>query len=106
MAFPVYSTVFAGGNSSTAGIHALYVVPAGKIAVLRDLDLISLAAGATVSFLVDFASSSPYVSFQSTAVLTSFTWRGRQVYVAGDSIALQINSGTWGYRLSGYLLTA
>lgn len=85
-----------------------YVVPDGMVAIARDLDVYEGA-----SLLPDVVylqgALGQAIWFQVGNVedgLTYGSWRGRQVFNAGESVTIRAASGTWDVTLSGYLLTA
>lgn len=102
----VYSTLFYGALASSAGTTVAYTVPVGKVAILRDADIVAAGAGAGV-FLQE--GTTP-VTFYFTGAPTGFQWyewRGRQVFDAGMTIVVgRFDAQTYGVRLSGYLLDA
>jgi hypothetical protein len=101
----VYSVTFvdAPGLAGTA----FYVIPAGQIIIVRDID---------VYYVTGLAGADCQVQFQGGAVFSfaSFgpgdppsvkSWRGRQV--SGALPGLQVTtSGALDVRISGYVLTA
>jgi hypothetical protein len=107
VAQPVYSTRFALVSITDSSSHDLYTVPAGYVAILRDID--------------GFTSVTPVTSLQLTVTgLTAILipdpgsspgpvqWRGRLVMNAGETVACIAPGRTGGlYNLcvSGYLLT-
>lgn len=102
----VYSTLlFSGIRTGPAGF-ALYTVPAGKVAVLRDADILAQTAAGVV-LLLDQTPGVNFANLTFPAALSSVQWTGRQVFPAGQIIAVNIiAAATFQIRLSGYLLDA
>lgn len=84
----------------------LYVVPAGYVAVLRDAELRQSSGPLAIAFLVDGLVGAVITSAVPASLNQTVQWQGRQVFVAGDSIQIEVTGGVWSARLSGYLLTA
>jgi hypothetical protein len=105
MATP-YSTRFLLGLSLSGSNAYTYTVPAGKTAVLRDLAVVSSAAGDNVSVAIN---GYYFLNLVAPSTLPAggaqLLWSGRQVAEAGDVITLHTN-GEMAYALSGYLLRA
>lgn len=107
MARAVYSTRFlavAGG----ADASETYTVPAGFIAVVRDID-VTLSGDA--SALAQVALESPNLVFAyipaSGTASESWQWQGRQVCNEGETLAAVLSTDTFGsIAVSGYLLTS
>jgi hypothetical protein len=103
MAQSVYSTRFlAIAISSSPGI---YTVPAGYVAVVRDIDAWS-SGGILVNWRVSLSGDPAFAGGQFTIeALDQFqAWRGRVVVPAGESIQA-IADGPRGLVVGGYLLT-
>lgn len=104
----VENTIFAAGSSSSAGLHTVYTVPAGKLAVVRDWHFGTggsavgqISAGASrAGVLYTF-----YVKLPAPAVWVD-DWRGRQVVEAGATLfVFQSDSHYVEWYASGYLVT-
>lgn len=107
MARPVYSTRFLG--LSGAGIpDTTYTVPAGAVAVVRDVAAYIEADASTYLYVELGEGSIPIMvlaSQASTQVLGH--WTGNQVVPAGEGItAVSTSSVVARVAVSGYLLTA
>jgi hypothetical protein len=103
----VYSTRFvvASVNSSATAAAASFTVPAGRVAVVRSVDLFVDVVG-----LVQFRyQQSPWTAWVSTVGVPLHnvrSWEGRHVFVAGEVIGCYWGSGAAGVIASGYLLNA
>ena len=104
MAAPVYSTAFIGVEGTET--FASYVVPAGYVAVIRDISAV-LIDNADESVVQVSLGSGTYIwktVFASGLPFEQFT--GRQVVDAGEVIYAGIAGGTpISVRVCGYLLT-
>jgi hypothetical protein len=84
-------------------------LPAGSfIYVVRDIDAYCIPGEPTTANLSIY--DLPGVPFAGTfntnsTTGTFYSWRGRQVFSAGDEIFVAA-LGEWGVRISGYKLTA
>lgn len=104
MATAVYSTRFI----AVAGLDgaASHTCPVGFVVVLRDLDVYysNLEPGS-----VEMIGSESQVIWQNTMsgadVQSYASWRGRQVFIEGESVSIVTEHPT-DVTLSGYLLTA
>lgn len=102
----VYSTRFMNGFMEP-GIKS-YTIPAGYVAVIRDIDVcatgtlstpvpgVEVDIGGTV-----FAQLGLPFALQNL----SYGWRGRQIANAGEVLNVRTSVGGWYYSVSGYLLT-
>lgn len=101
---PVYSTRFLQRHGGPSGSD-IFVVPAGYVAVIRDLDgWINNVGGGSLTLqgaLGQQVYAQEQVPLSSGNVLM---WRGRVVYEAGESITVVCVSAV-DYVLCGYLLT-
>jgi hypothetical protein len=100
----VYSTRFYEGKNVTSG--TIVTVPAGYIAIVRDIDAFfggGIEGGAlnVIGTLGQTFAWFPFTGLTSAA----FTWRGRQVFSAGESVRFVSGAGV-DLTVSGYLLTA
>lgn len=105
MAIPVYSTLFiaAAGIADGAG----YVVPAGMVAIVRDIDTLCFGSPADTAFALTDEATSTYVAYHLYTGLNEFwSWRGRQVIPGGaEMLASQSGPQDIAVRVSGYLLS-
>lgn len=107
MARPVYSTRFiqAHGLTSTAS----YTVPAGFIAVVRDVDTwISTPIGLNALFLHGALGQAIWQTSATIGESQYGSWRGRQVFEPGELVEVEADVGAldaYDVTVSGYLLT-
>lgn len=101
MAFSrVYSTRFVHGRLTAPGTHAGYVVPAGKVAVVRDVCV--NAYGATTGGWAGAGLIKARWALPTDN--TSWQWRGDQVFNAGDLITFVVATGGADVSICGFLL--
>jgi hypothetical protein len=101
----VYSTRFAALTLAPSGsLSAIYTVPSGFVAVLRDIDGIVTSGGAGQLFLGMGATW--WFEMPLLAATSGFQWRGRQVFLAGETISAQTVTATVQMHVTGYLLSA
>lgn len=112
MARPVYSTRFASAPAVTGGPFVAYTVPAGYLAVVKDMSIVwgdVIASGVDAWFQTDdltklwrytwaFTLGTP-TNFGGTAA-----WWGMKVLTAGEELQVQTAAGTVDFAASGYLL--
>jgi hypothetical protein len=102
----VYSTLFLAAHDQPAVVPATYTVPAGKLAVVRDLDAY---LGTSLSARQIYAlGSAGQVFWQASLAINESgwrSWRGRQVIPEGQSFYL-FATDVWDLTASGYLLDA
>lgn len=105
----VYSTVLASGIITDTDPPVDTPCPAGFVMVVRDID-ITTNTGIFVNEFVVYDTTLGNTIWLAVAspppLLQWFGFRGRQVFPVGTGFSLQSTQGTWGYRVSGYLLTA
>lgn len=106
MASPVYSSRFisAPGLSTTRS----YTVPAGYIAIIRDLDAYGNITGFADLYLHGASGETLYWFHWSALQQEAVLWRGRQVIYAGESFDVTVSTGgidAVDVAVSGYLLT-
>lgn len=106
MARQVYSTVLASQKITTASLQDLFVVPAGKTAVVRSVDVVTNAGGPNLLTFSQASDSVLWWLINSAADDGWFGWRGHQVFDEGETALTDNTGGTWYVRVSGYLLTA
>lgn len=102
----VYSTRFIAATMAS-GLHSAYTVPAGKVAIVRDVDVVSQGS----TFPTTLGLYAPGVSaFLFVVTLASSAlwagWRGRQVFTAGEVLDTYDAYGGSSIFVSGYLLDA
>lgn len=104
MAVP-YSTRFLAQSAAAPGTYS-YTVPAGYVAVLRDVDAFANdnVSGNVLYFTINNVAIAGWV--ESALPLQSFAWRGRQVARAGEIIAVTVLGHLPHFMMSGYLLNA
>lgn len=85
-----------------------YTVPDGYVCILRDADVYN-GGGLVITscYLIDRVSGGTITRWVSATETQAFdgTWRGRQVFDAGDVLGFTTD-GAWDVRLSGYLLAS
>lgn len=85
-----------------------FVVPPGLVVVVRSIDC--YVGAPTVSTQLIFkegVSSCAWLSFTGEATQSrSFSWVGRQVFIAGDELVVDPADHPWDVRVSGYHLSA
>jgi hypothetical protein len=107
VAIPVYSSRLFAARLLVAGAHTLYTVGAGNVVILRDLDVVQAAAFSSELYVYDGSSQVSFAYYSSPANVTYYSWRGRQVFSAGETIkCFVVGSGQWDLIASGYILTA
>jgi len=101
MASVVYSYRFL--SAANADPEALFIVPVGYVAVVRDLDAVLSPAGATV-FQLFVAGAQVFIAqFGIELSYSNIEWRGRQVAFPGETIAVYVDNDC-SVSVSGYLL--
>lgn len=112
MARPVYSTRFVDLPGFSGGPFAAYVVPAGKVAVVKDIRItygsLTISGG---DFWVQTNSLTKLWRYAWFTGLSSpinnggtSAWWGMTVVDAGDALSVQTAAGTCDFAVSGYLL--
>lgn len=101
----VYSKRFLQAASHTGSLSA--TVPDGVIWIVRDIDCYDVSAtdGDLVIFLGALGQGI-WTASKLAGSGISFSWRGRQVFSAGESFAIDCAVGVWGFAVSGYELTS
>jgi len=107
MSSPVYSVKLADNAGVVGGPVTLFTVPAGRVYILRDVD-VAQPAGIASALVLITGGTGAWVYYVASAVSPFYApWRGRQVFVAGDTLkAIVIGSTTWTVLASGYDLEA
>jgi len=85
-----------------------FTVPAGETWVVRSIDCY-VGAPLITSHLIfkQLDNSAAFLSFGVDATQSrSFTWTGRQVFEAGQSLVVDPTDHPWDVRVSGYHLSA
>lgn len=93
-------------HDQPGGTPITYVVPAGFVAVVRDMDAFIGSIIGNVGMVAK--GSAAQVFWQETLVAPGNTWvqwRGRQVLFAGESFSMEADD-VMDLTASGYLLTA
>lgn len=103
-----YSTRFAAGEGTGSGA-VVYTVPAGYVAVIRDIELLS-GSGTTDEVVIDATVPGPlnvviWLHIFGAAFAWA-QWAGRAVLNAGDEISVTAPADGSTYLISGYLLSA
>lgn len=101
----IYSIRFGVVNTSAGGTTVVYTVPAGYVAILRDVDAYFPSGLGPQLFLQDGSIPLSFALLAPTAVPGSVQWRGRQVFASGQEIAVNTSATAVRALLSGYLLT-
>lgn len=104
MAAPVYSVRFGEYQSSGTGSHDLYTVPAGMVAIVRCVTLVSRAAGSGCRLYRTGGQS-----WASAVGLANDELRVldlRSVFAAGETFGVTWIAGDVRVVVNGYLLTA
>lgn len=104
----VYSTQFIVGSMTGPTTPLSYTVPAGMVAILRDITLAS--TGIATWQCVAAVVSGPAVAWlalftENPGQVATHQWQGRTVLNGGDELILQMLQGNSGTAIaSGYLL--
>ena len=81
-------------------------VPAGFTAVLRCGDAYNGGSTPTPTFFFEGSVGQTIWYQTGSQVAASYgSWRGRQVFLAGETMTFNPSVGTWDATFSGYLLT-
>lgn len=104
MSRPLYSTLFFSAPG-LAGLES-YNVPAGYVAVIRDIDVyyVTGLAGADCQVQMQGGAVFAFFSFGPTDPSAVKSWRGRQVIPGLRTLEI-ITTGALDVSVSGYLLT-
>lgn len=111
---PVYSTRFILGQVTAAAGTLSYVVPAGRVAVIRSITLVKQAAATASNAVITIDPAGPgagaaifFAAMTSTTVIESRSLECNVVMNAGDTLLAQRSSGgDTNVSISGFLLTA
>jgi hypothetical protein len=102
----VYSTQFVTLGVAVAPYEYEYSVPAGYLAIIRDVDVFwrPTTLGGALTILNQVTAAIWYsTNAENTAQWQG--WRGRQVIPAAGTFAVNILAGTCDVTVSGYLLS-
>jgi len=103
-AVPIYSTRFLAEAGFTGS--AAFLVPAGYVAVVRDIDsVVYTGAGATIQAGIGGSAVFWAVTEGVVAVTATNSWRGRVVLNAGEQLVVSTDAAV-DFVASGYLLTS
>lgn len=82
------------------------VVPAGARIILRDVDAVEVSGTVDALLVVKNAAGGYLWAANRFDAPSNYNaqWRGRQVFNPGESIVVQVVSGTWEIQMSGYEL--
>lgn len=99
----VYSTRFLEEAGFTGS--AAFAVPAGYVAVVRDIDVVAFA-GTGVTIEAGLGGGAVFWSLTLNPTLTPFwgSWRGRQILNAGEQLVVATDASA-DFMASGYLLS-
>lgn len=105
---PIYSVVFAQLTFGGAGPVTVFEVPEGMTYVLRDVDGQGPTDSAPV-ILSELSSDQQFAVIpgieEPSGTFLVYTWRGRQVFEAGETLQIACVYDLRFARLSGYALT-
>ena len=100
---PAYSTRFIGAH---VPLTATYTVPAGKVAVVRDVDLYYGGSISGASWFIRGNAGQSFAAGIFPATQSGWqSWRGRQVLYGGEDLVVVVED-TMDVTVSGYLLDA
>lgn len=105
----VYSTQIAASRTDGTSSLALYTVPAGYVAVLRDVALTATSTtdlGPVTLYIVTGTQSVTVFGLASLGGRETHQWTGRQVLNAGDVLRATAGGALTDWLVSGYLLSA
>lgn len=103
----VYSTRLLLGLASS-GIQT-FVVPDGKVCVVRDVDAVLYVPGPGIGLLTLFVAGAAVWGINrghSDTTPDNYQWRGRQVLAAGELLQVEVDFAEADYAVSGYLLSS
>jgi len=101
----LYSVLFAQIASLVGASLDLYTVPAGNVAVVRDISARNTNTTSDTLFVLDTLLPVTFATFAPASTTLVGQWQGREVFPAGHTLALASTGGIWQVRVSGYLLT-
>lgn len=103
---PIYSTSFSVAQIAPGQDATLYTVAAGFVAVLRDVELLTVAVGDYVAIKTQGANLI-LIEGQPVGAYFHGQWQGRLTTGAGNSfVAHNFGANSVALALSGYLLKA
>lgn len=93
---------------ASGGVSAQTLCPAGKVMVLRDVDVLNGATGGVpLLYLRDALTTHAFAHFTgASGTELSLPWRGRQVFTVGEGFDFVASHDVWNVLCSGYLLDA
>jgi hypothetical protein len=100
----IYSTQLAAGSQASGTTSVVYTVPAGFVAVIRDIVFGAQSPPAN-SVASNIAGVAEIYSVDTVTQYRTAHSEMRVVVNAGQSINVDAIAGTWSYIISGYLLT-
>lgn len=106
----VFSKLLGSASNVSTSTVALYTVPAGFRAVVRDITIYQNATPLLPNNQFSFQTTTPTVLFWVVPVWQYVTgktyhWEGRQVMNAGNVLNAVITGSAFYIRVSGYELT-
>lgn len=99
----IYSTLFFRGHVASGATDAAFTVPAGKVAVVREL--VGTPYGAAAALNLEMAG--PLYLWTLSGGATAYVMAiqsGRLVFKAGDAFLVHAYNADWDVAVSGYLL--
>lgn len=102
MAQPYTRLLGSSSWSAAVGSVELATVPAGEVWIVRNISLMCDSAAAMGVWL-DHGGLKWIVRVQAPTALTTHTYEGRQVLVAGDRLGFQATGGSGTVLVSGYV---
>lgn len=99
----IYSKRLGMGSVAAGVTSTVYTCPAGRVGILRDINVFPLAAPVT-SFTIAVNGVAVVYSGNGAAQFVSQQWAGRTVLEAGDVLSITAGGGAYLYIVSGYEL--
>lgn len=103
MAPPVYTVHIFSLSTAVSGLHSLYTVPADRVLIVTCVDYICVNPGALLAGIYDATGGAYFSTASMSAFLEHVQWTGRQAFVAGSQLDLELVSGQVSVRGTGYL---
>lgn len=106
MTAPVYTSTFISVTGLSGAFS--YTVPPGQVAIVTVADFYAgVSVLGTVARLIDNQVGNSFFFDQTAPESAGYmSWRGRQVFVAGESFAVASENGPLDARVTGYLFDA
>jgi hypothetical protein len=104
-----YSRLLAEGSGDETDPPSTYLVPPGKVWIVRDIDAYSNPGLVDAVLYVQDISPGFLFAIAKVGIGSQnvVQWRGRQVIdAAGQGLQIESNAGPWTWRVSGYELDA